>query len=169
MTDRKQMDIDGLLLALESGSGTLPGSMPGAELLDNAAGNVLAHMAEAAPDAAPPADLFDRIEAELDAPDIPGVETIPAVSGTWLDRGNSVFRKLLASPLEGKNIYLLRCLPGGVIPAHTHSEWEYALVLEGRFQMAGRVVRAGDGQYSAANSRHPEITTDTGCLLLVVA
>lgn len=170
MNSRYRSDMDALLRALEpSNAGILPGSMPETVFINDAAATVVADLAQAAPDAAPPADLFDRIEAEIDMPAIPEVHTVPAASGEWFDRGNGVWRKLMASPPEGKNIYLLRCLPGGVIPAHTHSGWEYALVLEGRFQIAGRTVRAGDAQYSAANSHHPEITTDTGCLLLVIA
>ena len=165
-----ELDIHALLRALETGdAGILPGSMPQTATLTDAATSVIAGIAATAPDAPPPADLFDRIEAEIDTQDIPGVETVPATSGHWLDRGNGIWRKLMASPPDGKSIYLLRCLPGGVIPAHTHSGWEYALVLEGRFQIAGRTINTGDAQFSAANSQHPEITTDTGCLLLVVA
>lgn len=169
MTKPIEMDIDTLIAALERGpAGALPGSIP-PELLDDVATAIVEELGRAAPDAAPPEDLFARIEAEIDAPDIPGVETVPASAGTWLDRGNGIWRKLMASPPQGKRIYLLRCMPGGIIPAHTHQGWEYALVLEGRFQIAGSTVSAGDAQYSAANSYHPEITTDTGCLLLVVA
>lgn len=170
MTKRTEIDIDTLLAALEPGPvGVLPGSMPPTELRDDGAGDIVEALGQAAPDAAPPEDLFSRIEAEIDAPDIPGVETVPASAGAWLDGGNGIWHKLMASPPEGKRIYLLRCMPGGVIPAHTHRGWEYALVLEGRFQIAGRTISAGDAQYSAANSHHPELTTDIGCLLLVVA
>lgn len=170
MNRRHRGDLDTLLRAIEpDNAGILPGSMPNAVIMDDAASEVAAELGRAAPGAVPPADLFDRIEAVIDAPAIPGVQTVRATSGQWLDRGNGIWRKLMASPPEGRDIYLLRCLPGGVIPAHTHSGWEYALVLEGRFQIAGFTINAGDAQYSAANSNHPEITTDTGCLLLVVA
>lgn len=170
MNRRFESEVDALLRVLEpSDAGILPGSMPALSAITGAAAGVVEDIANAAPSAAPPADLFDRIEAEIDTPAIPGVETVSATGGTWLERGNGIWCKLMASPPDGKKIYLLRCLPGGVITAHTHSGWEYALVLEGRFQIAGRTIRAGDAQCSAANSHHPEITTDTGCLLLVVA
>lgn len=170
MTKRFEMDIDKLLAVLEPGPvGVLPGSIPSADLLDDGAAAIVEALGRAAPDTAPPVDLFNRIEAEINEPDVPGIETVPASAGDWLDRGNGIWLKLMASSPEGKRIYLLRCMPGGIIPAHTHRGWEYALVLEGRFQIAGRMINAGDAQYSAANSHHPEITTDTGCLLLVVA
>lgn len=172
MTKTDQTRIDPLLSALLADTDTiLPGSMPpGAEgdgLLDAA-------LAAAAPDATPPADLFDRITAGIDGPDadasgIDGVTTIRAADGTWHDRGQGVWQKPLARSPDGKAVYLLRCLPGAVLRAHHHGDWEYALVLEGRFHIAGRAVNRGDSQLSAANSDHAEITTDTGCLLLVVA
>ena len=126
-------------------------------------------LARSAPDAAPPESLFERIEAAIDEPEIPGVETMRAHDGDWHLRGNGVWQKLLMDSPDGKRIFMLRCEPGAVITGHTHKGWEYALVIEGRFQIEGTTVRAGDSQYSAANSFHPEITTDTGCLLLVVA
>jgi len=169
MSGRMDKDIDAVIRALDDVTGTLPGSMPDAETVDVTNEPVFAALTDTAPDATPPPDMFDKIEAEIDAPPLPGVETIASSSGKWLDRGNGIWCKVMASSPDCKNVYLLRCMPGSSIPEHTHSGWEYALVLEGRYQIAGRTVRAGDAQYSAANSLHPEITTDTGCLLLVVA
>lgn len=167
MTRRDRDPMIDMIEALDLGA-VLPGSMPDlSEFAGEAA--LLEALANSAPDAAPPGDLFDRIEAEIDAPDIPGVDTIAATAGPWSDRGDGVWSKLMASSPDGKRVYMLRCMPGGVIPAHIHKGWEYALVLEGAYQIAGRTVSAGDAQNSAPNSLHPEITTDDGCLLLVVA
>ncbi len=167
MTGRNRDPMIDMLGVLDLKS-VLPGSMP--ELGDIAGdAGLLEALADCAPDAAPPADLFDRIEGEIDTPAIHGVDTILAAAGKWYDQGSGVWSKLMASSPDGKKIFLLRCLPGGVIPAHRHSGWEYALVIEGQYQIEGRTVRAGDAQQSAANSFHPQITTDVGCLLLVVA
>jgi anti-sigma factor ChrR (cupin superfamily) len=170
MSERKTDTVDTILWSLETAvDRTLPGSVPEFAASDAAAGEVFETLADAAPSAAPPEGFFDRIEAEIDTPPVMGIETIAANTGEWLDRGNGVWRKPMAEAPDGRKIYLLRCEPGGVIRAHIHEGWEYALVLEGRFEMAGRTFRAGDAHYSAANSVHPEITTDTNCLLLVVA
>lgn len=162
--------IASVLRAMEStANANLPGTDIDRILHGEAADPLLLELANAAPDAAPPDDLFDRIEAELDPEPIQGVETIVASEDGWEDHGQGTWVKLMASSPDGKNVFLLRCVPGAVIQAHTHSGWEYALVIEGRFQIEGRTVRAGDSQVSAANSFHPEITTDIGCLILVVA
>ena len=167
MTRRDRDPMIDMLEALDLKS-VLPGSMP--ELGDMAGDpELLEALADCASDAAPPRDLFDRIETEIDAPPIPGIDTIAAAAGTWSDLGDRVWCKLMASSPDGKKVYMLRCMPGGVISAHGHKGWEYALVLEGAYQIAGRTVSAGDAQSSAPNSFHPEITTDVGCLLLVVA
>ena len=167
MTDRDQNPSSAWLQALDLKT-VLPGSMP--ELAEAASEAPLFEaLADCALEAAPPDDLFARIEAQIDAPQIPGVDTIPASAGSWSDHGNGVWSKIMASSPDGKKIYMLRCMPGGFIPAHKHKGWEYALVLEGAYQIAGQTVRAGDAQNSAPNSMHPEITTDEGCLLLIVA
>lgn len=167
MTGRDRDPMIDMLEALDL-EPVLPGSMPCSnECVGEPA--LVEALGDAAPDAAPPSDLFDRIEAEIDAPDLPGISTIAAAAGKWSDRGNGVWCKLMASSPDGKSVYMLRCMPGGVIPEHFHKGWEYALVLEGAYQIAGRTVRAGDAQNSAPNSFHPEITTEDGCLLLVVA
>ena len=172
MSGRETDQVLALIAALEqTGSSVLPGSMPALEDFAEVSDPILAEISASAPSVAPPDDLFDGIEAQIDAPDIPinGVDTIRAAEGDWNERVPGVWKKILANAPDGKNIYFLRCLPGAIIPAHDHGGWEYALVLEGAFEIEGRTVRAGDGQYSAANSRHPEITTQSGCLLLVVA
>ncbi len=167
MTRRDRDPMIDMLEALDLKS-VLPGSMPCSnEFIGEPA--LVEALGEAAPDGAPPSDLFDRIEAELDAPDIPGIDTIAATSGKWSDHGDGVWCKLMASSPGGKKVYMLRCMPGGVIPEHFHKGWEYALVLEGAYQIAGRTVSAGDAQNSAPNSLHPKITTDDGCLILIVA
>ena len=170
MTRKDQYDVETFLQVLgQDGKGVLPGSLPETEGDVGAAAAFVTGLSAAAPAVRPPDELFEKIEAELDTPSIPGVETLKAADGRWMDQGNGVWCKLSASLPEGKSVYLLRCFPGAVLPAHTHSAWEYALVLEGSYQIEGRTVRAGDAQLSAANSHHPEITTEEGCLLLVVA
>ncbi len=174
MSGRDKMDFEKLIATLE---GTSPVDLTSSVSqwipeLDGDAGAVddlHETLAKAAPDKAPPDDLFERITEQTELPEIPEVVTIPASKGKWEDRGQGVWMKMVTASPDGKSIFLLRCGPGAVIPAHNHTGWEYALVMEGQFQIAGRAVRTGDSQYSVANTFHPEITTDTGCLLLVVA
>lgn len=168
-TPSQQSIAEALRMIEHTANGNLPGTDIERILHGEGADPVLSALSEAAPDVAPPDDLFHRIEAQLDPEPIEGVETVVASDDGWQDQGLGTWVKVMASSPDGKNVYLLRCIPGAVIRAHTHSGWEYALVLEGQFQIAGRTVRAGDSQISAANSYHPEITTDLGCLILVVA
>ncbi len=170
MTKKDQNGLEMLLQVLEhNGRHVLPGSVPEIADGDDEVTKIVNELSESAPAMPPPDDLFMNIETELDTPGTSDIETLKAADGRWIDQGQGVWCKVSASLPDGKRVYFLRCFPGAVLPAHTHSGWEYAVVLEGSYQIEGRTIRAGDAQLSAANSTHPEITTDAGCLLLVVA
>ena len=122
------------------------------------------------PEAEPPAGLFAAIEAEIDAlPDAP-VKTLRAHEGTWEQRNEKVWKKVLAQdPETGRSMYLLRCLPGASIRPHVHERAEHLFIIEGEFWIDGKVYSAGDAQISMAGTEHAEITMPGGCLVLVSA
>ncbi|MEZ5399523.1 MAG: dimethylsulfonioproprionate lyase family protein [Bryobacteraceae bacterium] len=66
---------------------------------------------------------------------------------------------------------LLRMAPGSVYPNHHHSVGEQCWVIEGDLrQVDGSMsVRAGDFFLAKPGTDHGAITTETGCLLLIVS
>lgn len=64
---------------------------------------------------------------------------------------------------------LLRMRPGAVYPSHRHAGTEQCLVLEGSCRIGSVSISRGDFQWADAGTRHDELTTDTGCLLLLIA
>ena len=150
------------------GAGSLPGTRP-----DRAAAPEVEALATAlfrlAPPTEPPAGLFAAIEAEIDAPPA-GNRVLRADEGSWRLWLDKVWRKdLTPEPGAGPSIYLLRCAPGAVLPAHGHDRDEHVLVLEGAFVVDDVIVRAGDYQFAAADSDHAEHRSPEGCLVLVCA
>lgn len=127
-------------------------------------------LALAVDDEAPPADLWNRIDAQIDAQQAPrGINPIRAQDGVWEACAEGVWKKILSTRPDGVQMYLLRCEAGARIPGHHHKRVEQVFVLEGKFQMDGMLFGPGDGQLVSANSDHPEIFSPEGCLLLIVA
>lgn len=161
MTDKPTIDA---LLAHLGPSGSIPGTHPPKP--DAGADRVLSELAQAAPEMAPPPDLFDKIDAALDAKPA-SIVTKRADEGTWHEVWPGIWMKRLSREPDGRQVCLLRCLPGSTIPGHRHDHDETVYVLEGEFQMAGLTVRAGDSQFAIGGTDHPDVHTSTGCLLLV--
>lgn len=125
-------------------------------------------LASLAPGAEPPQGLFAAIEAEIDALPQAHIETLRADEGEWTKRYDKVWKKVLSvDKKSGRSIYLLRCEPDAVIPAHAHDHLEQAFVIEGELRVGGSLLKAGDFQIARPGSIHPEIRTPTGCLILV--
>lgn len=149
-------------------AGSLRGTRPDRTAAPEAEALATAVLALAAP-VAPPPGLLDKIDAAIDAPDA-GHRVVRADEGAWrlwLDR---IWRKdLTPAAGEGPSIYLLRCEPGAVLPAHDHDRPEHVFVLEGFFLVDNVIVRAGDYQFAAPDSDHAEHRSPDGCLVLVCA
>lgn len=124
----------------------------------------------ALPEAAPPDDLFAAVEAEIDGmPDAP-VATVRADEGTWEQRSEKVWKKVLAKdPGSGRSMYLLRCLPGASIKPHLHERSEHLFIIEGEFWIGDRLYSAGDAQVAMPGTEHAEIRMPGGCLVLISA
>ncbi len=147
---------------------SVPGSWPDLTGDAEALTTQLAPLLDRLPEAAPPLGLFDAIEAQIDAlPEAP-VKTVRADEGKWRERGDKVWVKGLAKdPETGRNMYLLRCLPGATIKPHFHDHAEHLFIIEGEFWIDNQVFSAGDTQISAAGTVHGEIYSPGGCLVLV--
>jgi hypothetical protein len=63
-----------------------------------------------------------------------------------------------------------KLVPGGRIPAHTHTGDEDVFIVSGDLHCAdGTVMRAGDLKRSTAGTFHPELWSVDGCVSLMVS
>lgn len=148
----------------------IPGTFPPLPIEEHDRSPELAQLAELAHDATPPDALWDRIDTALDKEVVaPGITAIRSGEGTWQAYPDGVWKKVLTRRPDGVEMYLVRCEPGARIAGHHHKSVEQVFVLEGNFVMNGVSFSAGDGQFAAANTDHPEIFSENGCLLLIVA
>jgi quercetin dioxygenase-like cupin family protein len=121
----------------------------------------LAPVAMAFPEGRPRPGLWGRIEAALAAADAPP-KVVRREEG-W----RRYTRDVQIKPLWDANTFLLRCAPGGVLPAHEHPRFEHCVVLEGDMIVGGETYRSGDYHGVPAHVGHKAITSRTGLLMLV--
>lgn len=132
--------------------------------------SMLQPLAQRLPQADPPSDLFDAIEAEMDATPTDATQVQRADEGEWVQRSALIWKKVLTQdPESGRSMYLLRCLPGARIKPHVHDRSEHLFIIEGEFWMNGKLYTVGDAQYSFPGSEHHEISMPNGCLVLISA
>lgn len=136
---------------------------------------LLAALDSAPPGEEPPADLWARIEADLDGarqvpkPDFPSI-TVKADEGEWFSRGEGVEKKILLRDREqGVESYLLRLAPGASIRGHAHSLTEECVMLEGDVRVGSITLGPGDFHAVLAGTDHPPITSRGGALFYIRA
>jgi len=130
----------------------------------------LALVALAAPPAAPPARLRERLLETVRAGE--RGEAPAADEGLIVRPGDTPWE---AQPLPGVEVrrlleqktMLVRMAPGAQLPAHRHRQAEQCLVLEGSVTADGVTAFAGDFTYMPAGSLHQPLRSETGCLLLI--
>lgn len=150
--------------------GSIPGTRPDLDSAVEGVKALLTPVLTALPQAEPPDDLFDAIEAELDGATPNQTRAVRAGEGIWEQRTDKIWKKVLGEdPETGRCMYLLRCLPGAQIEHHPHSRAEHLFIIEGELWMGGKLFKAGDAQTSPAGSEHAVIDMPTGCLVLVSA
>ena len=117
----------------------------------------------------PPAELWERIEADLDQDAAePFALTIRQGEGHWEPFVEGIDRKMLYIDRDqGYQSFLLRFSPGSRLRSHPHSMVEECMMLEGEVTMAGQHLMAGDYQVISAGTTHPEIYSETGALVYV--
>lgn len=119
------------------------------------------------PPVTPPADLrrtlLGRVAQEP-------FRFVPADGGEW--RPHPVpgirMKTLSRDSSRGYAMYLLQAQAGAEFPSHDHSGAEECLVLEGDLTINGRLLRPGDFHHAAAHTTHAPITTQSGCVVLLV-
>ena len=70
---------------------------------------------------------------------------------------------------SGRSTYLLRMQPGVSLPAHFHHDTEQCLVLKGDIGWGDLVYEEGDFIVMGKHTKHPEIRTINGNLLLLIS
>lgn len=123
----------------------------------------LAPIAAAAAPIAPPADLFERVEAALAQHDASRAVDESVFDGDWRSLSDGIEIK----PLWNAATFLIRCAPGAVLPSHPHLAAEHTVVVLGDMVVGATVYGPGDRHSMPAGVDHQAITTRRGCLLLV--
>lgn len=124
----------------------------------------LAPVAMALPGATVSPDLWERIDTAVGAVESSGR---PAMVVRREEGWRQYTRDVQIKRLWDEHTYLLRCAPGGVLPAHKHPRFEHCIILEGDMIVSGETYRSGDYHGVPAHVAHKEITSRTGLLMLV--
>jgi len=126
----------------------------------------LAPLTDATPEIHPPADLWDRIDAEIE--DGSGGDTIRPDKMAFVPFAPGVDVKVLVhDPKAGRRVALYRMQPGAVIGAHTHIGAEECFVLEGMIQIGPSTIRAGELHFATKDRPHASVYAPQGALLLI--
>jgi quercetin dioxygenase-like cupin family protein len=100
----------------------------------------------------------------------PGAETIRSASIPWSDISHGVRAKLLKRDDKADVIIVLwKIEPGGVVAGHSHTGEtdEECLVLEGEMLVGTHCVRQGELHIARRGAVHEDLTTRTGCVIVV--
>lgn len=90
--------------------------------------------------------------------------------GQWVEVVNGVRVKQLYEDSERKySTVLVSMDAGATFPDHVHAEDEECFIIEGDIHMGGHKFGAGDYIRADAQSVHEAISTENGCLLLVMS
>ncbi|MFK8017319.1 MAG: cupin domain-containing protein [Gammaproteobacteria bacterium] len=109
------------------------------------------------------ASLLDAVVAESDTA---ALVTVPSSTDDWFEPvpGNHV--KVLRSDDDTMSI-LVRLEPGTTFPEHYHPADEETFVVEGETWFGDIHLVAGDYHLAPKGTHHGEVTTETGCVLLI--
>jgi anti-sigma factor ChrR (cupin superfamily) len=128
-------------------------------------------LAHACNEVAPRPEVKQRLLARLSRPVVPeGFSFRFDGDGDWLPHPVPGIRmKVLAlNQAGGYATLLLDVAPGTTFPSHHHGGAEECYVISGTLRTCGREMRAGDFLHADADTDHGELTTETGCRVLLV-
>jgi hypothetical protein len=109
------------------------------------------------------ARLLATIAAD-DTPRNPGYDFVREHDGTWIEITPGVSRKDIGRDAG----FLLRIAAGAAVPHHAHSAVEHCYLLRGTVRIAGLDLHVGDYHRAAPGSVHASVSSEGGCLLLIV-
>jgi anti-sigma factor ChrR (cupin superfamily) len=128
-------------------------------------------LACAADSVAPRPEVKQRLLARIAEPALPeGFALRSGGDGDWLPHPVPGIRMqvLALNPASGYATLLLDVAPGTTFPSHHHGGAEECYVISGTLRTCGREMRAGDFLHADAGTDHGELTTATGCRVLLV-
>ncbi|HSY47792.1 MAG TPA: cupin domain-containing protein [Thermoanaerobaculia bacterium] len=116
----------------------------------------------------PPAGLRDRIlGAAFATPQ--NTRTVRASEGRWHRVVPGVTVKTLSIDVERDTATILMMFePGASVPAHDHGGAEDSFVVSGSCRIGESYLLKGDFHHADAGTRHEEVVSDEGCVLLLV-
>lgn len=92
--------------------------------------------------------------------------TVRRTDGKWEQLAPDIAMKILDGS-DSMQAFLLRLDAGACLPSHPHADDEMCFVLEGEVTLGDVTVGPGDYHLARAGTSHGDITTRTGCLLLM--
>jgi anti-sigma factor ChrR (cupin superfamily) len=117
---------------------------------------------------APPAALRARI-LDAAASTSQNTRTVRAGEGRWFNVVPGVTVKPLSIDVERDTATILMMFePGARVPAHDHAGAEDSFVISGSCRIGESYLLKGDFHHADAGTRHEEIISDEGCVLLLV-
>jgi predicted ChrR family anti-sigma factor len=116
----------------------------------------------------PPASLRTRIlDAASATPQT--TRTVRAGEGRWFKVVPGVTVKPLSIDIERDTATILMMFePGARMPAHDHAGAEDSFVISGSCRIGESHLLKGDFHHADAGTKHGEIVSDEGCVLLLV-
>jgi anti-sigma factor ChrR (cupin superfamily) len=148
-------------------------------------------LAFGAPDAEPPAAVWDKLCAVMDGePKQPSAKsaaaelaaetvqqfarspllTVRKEEGEWLELSQGIFVKpLFQNQDQGTSTYMVKMVPGARFELHRHRGVEECMMIEGDFHVDGKVLGPGDYHCAPPGSVHERPYTVGGNLFLVVS
>src|SRR5262245_46642306 len=126
-------------------------------------------VAETIEPVAPPPELRRRIlDAIRTTPQ--NSRTVRSDEGPWktLPFPGVRMKTLTVDDERNTATILLWLDPGSRLPAHDHHGDEQSYVISGSCRIGGVSLRQGDFHRAAAGSRHGDVVSDEGCVLLLV-
>lgn len=103
---------------------------------------------------------------------IPGFHVLKSGDGKWRqhDAPGIQYKVLSFDPASDAITTLVRMEPGAKYPRHRHSREEQCWVVEGDVRQIDNSIsmRAGDFFRAMPGTDHDSITTDDGCLLIII-
>ena len=97
-----------------------------------------------------------------------GTTILRADARAWIEIAPLVqVRELRRDPGSGSHISLMRVRPGGIVPAHRHTQEEEFVILEGECHIGAHRLCVGDTHIADAGSWHGDVTTQSGVLVLI--
>lgn len=126
-------------------------------------------VAESIAPVAPPPDVKSRLMALVR--DIPqNSRTIRAGEGHWSQLPSPGVKVKLLTVDDARNTatLLMEFAPGAVCPQHDHKGSEQSYVISGSCRIGGVSLKQGDFHCVEGGSRHGNVVSDEGCVLLLV-